>query len=393
MDVCLDAGAHDVRLGRRLFGRHRGGDPRPGDQGPPGSGAHFDQGRRSAIGDGPNDVGSSRYHLHRAVEASLRRLGTDYIDLYQLHGFDADDAGRRDARRRSTTWSRQGKIRYVGCSNFSGWHLMKSLAVADAPRLVPLRGASGLLLAGRPRLRMGADAAGARPARRHGGVEPARLGPVDRQDPPRTAAARGEPPAQPAGDRRRAAGGRRACSTGWWTRSTRSRADTGKTVPQVAINWLLRRPSVSTRDHRRAQRGAVASESGRRRAGRWRPSTSRVSTPPARSRRPIRTGTSGVSPSATPRRSSSVANGRAWRPRLTATRTEEELPCAPSWLRRAVPDGRPLRSRRRPSRSSWRIMTWFEIRDAMAAGKTTAIIYAGGTRTERAAHVAWPSTT
>ena len=81
-------------------------------------------------GAGPNDVGSSRYHLIRAVEASLRRLGTDYIDLYQLHGFDAltpveEVLGTLD------DLVRAGKIRYIGCSNFSGWHLMKSLAVSE----------------------------------------------------------------------------------------------------------------------------------------------------------------------------------------------------------------------------------------------------------------------
>ncbi len=81
-------------------------------------------------GPGPNDVGSSRFHLVRAVEASLRRLGTDYIDLYQLHGFDAmtpveEVLGTLD------DLVRAGKIRYVGCSNFSGWHLMKSLAASD----------------------------------------------------------------------------------------------------------------------------------------------------------------------------------------------------------------------------------------------------------------------
>ncbi|HEX4071549.1 MAG TPA: aldo/keto reductase [Planctomycetaceae bacterium] len=81
-------------------------------------------------GDGPNDVGSSRYHLIRSVEGSLRRLGTDFIDLYQLHAFDAltpieETLGTLD------DLVRAGKIRYVGCSNFSGWHLMKSLAVSE----------------------------------------------------------------------------------------------------------------------------------------------------------------------------------------------------------------------------------------------------------------------
>jgi aryl-alcohol dehydrogenase-like predicted oxidoreductase len=81
-------------------------------------------------GTDPNDVGSSRYHLIQAVEGSLRRLGTDFIDLYQLHGFDAltpveETLGTLD------DLVRAGKIRYVGCSNFSGWHLMKSLAVSE----------------------------------------------------------------------------------------------------------------------------------------------------------------------------------------------------------------------------------------------------------------------
>ncbi len=82
------------------------------------------------FGKGPNDVGSSRYHLTRAVEASLKRLGTDFIDLYQLHAFDAltpieEAVGTLDGLVRA------GKIRYIGCSNFSGWHLMKSLAVSE----------------------------------------------------------------------------------------------------------------------------------------------------------------------------------------------------------------------------------------------------------------------
>jgi len=81
-------------------------------------------------GEGPNDVGSSRLHLIQSVEGSLKRLGTDYIDLFQLHGFDAltpieETLGTLDELVRA------GKIRYLGCSNFSGWHLMKSLALAE----------------------------------------------------------------------------------------------------------------------------------------------------------------------------------------------------------------------------------------------------------------------
>ncbi len=81
-------------------------------------------------GPGPNDVGSSRHHLMRTVEASLRRLGTDYIDLYQLHGFDAQTPVE-EALGTLDDLVRAGKIRYIGCSNFSGWHLMKSLAFSE----------------------------------------------------------------------------------------------------------------------------------------------------------------------------------------------------------------------------------------------------------------------
>ena len=81
-------------------------------------------------GPGPNDVGSSRHALLRAVEASLKRLGTDYIDLYQLHSFDAMTPVE-EALQTLDDLVRAGKIRYIGCSNFSGWHLMKSLAVSE----------------------------------------------------------------------------------------------------------------------------------------------------------------------------------------------------------------------------------------------------------------------
>jgi len=82
------------------------------------------------LGDGPNDVGSSRFHLIRAVEASLKRLGTDYIDLFQLHGFDAVTP-IEETLSTLDDLVRAGKIRYLGCSNFSGWHLMKSLAISE----------------------------------------------------------------------------------------------------------------------------------------------------------------------------------------------------------------------------------------------------------------------
>jgi aryl-alcohol dehydrogenase-like predicted oxidoreductase len=81
-------------------------------------------------GSGPNDVGSSRFHLIDAVEGSLRRLQTDHIDLFQLHGFDAQTPVE-ETLSTLNQMVQSGKIRYLGVSNFSGWHLMKSLAVAD----------------------------------------------------------------------------------------------------------------------------------------------------------------------------------------------------------------------------------------------------------------------
>ena len=98
------------------------------------------QGRRDQVlistkatfrsGSGANEVGSSRHHLIRAVDNALRRLGTDYIDLFQLHGFDAATPVEETLRTLDDLVT-AGKLRYVGCSNFSGWHLMKSLAVAE----------------------------------------------------------------------------------------------------------------------------------------------------------------------------------------------------------------------------------------------------------------------
>ncbi len=129
IDICLDAGlnmfdsadiyskglAEEV-LGKAIAGRR--------DKVIISTKATFD------FGPGPNDVGSSRHHLLRAVEGSLRRLGTDYIDLFQLHGFDALTPVEETLHALDDL-VRAGKIRYIGCSNFSGWHLMKSLAISE----------------------------------------------------------------------------------------------------------------------------------------------------------------------------------------------------------------------------------------------------------------------
>ena len=85
---------------------------------------------RMPMGDGPNDAGGSRHHVIRAAEASLRRLGTDHIDLYQIHEWD----GQTPVEETLTALDdlvRSGKVRYVGCSNYAAWHLMKALGVSE----------------------------------------------------------------------------------------------------------------------------------------------------------------------------------------------------------------------------------------------------------------------
>ena len=82
------------------------------------------------FGKGANDVGSSRHHILRSCEASLRRLGTDYIDIYHMHAFDALSPVEETLETLDSL-VKSGKVRYIACSNFSGWHLMKSIAVSE----------------------------------------------------------------------------------------------------------------------------------------------------------------------------------------------------------------------------------------------------------------------
>jgi len=82
------------------------------------------------MGEGPNDVGSSRFHLVKSCEDSLRRLKTDYIDIYHMHGFDANTPVDETLKTLDNL-IQSGKVRYIACSNFSGWHLMKSLSVSE----------------------------------------------------------------------------------------------------------------------------------------------------------------------------------------------------------------------------------------------------------------------
>ncbi|WP_174804086.1 aldo/keto reductase [Martelella limonii] len=88
---------------------------------------------RFAMGDGPNDAGLSRHHLIAACEASLKRMKTDVIDLYQVHEWDGLTP-LEETMEALDTLVRHGKVRYIGCSNFSGWHIMKALGIAERER-------------------------------------------------------------------------------------------------------------------------------------------------------------------------------------------------------------------------------------------------------------------
>ena len=85
---------------------------------------------RMTMGDGPNDAGLSRYHIIRQCEESLRRLGTDYIDLYQVHEWDGITP-QDETLEALDTLVKSGKVRYIGSSNYSGWQLMKALGTSE----------------------------------------------------------------------------------------------------------------------------------------------------------------------------------------------------------------------------------------------------------------------
>ena len=196
------------------------------------------------LGDGPNDVGSSRFHLIRAVEGSLKRLGTDYIDLFQLHGFDALTP-IEETLSILDNLVRAGKIRYLGCSNFSGWHLMKSLAIAEKygySRYVAHQAYYSLV--GRAYewelMPLGLD-------QKVGAVVWSPLGWAKLTGKIR----RGQPvPSNSRLQSKLNAGvGPQIADDYLYTVVDAIDAiakETGKTVPQIALNWLLQRPTVST---------------------------------------------------------------------------------------------------------------------------------------------------
>ena len=93
---------------------------------------------RGRMGKGANQVGLSRLHIVEAVEASLRRLGTDYIDLYQIHRYDPH-TNLEDTLRALDDLVRSGKVRYIGCSNLAAWQMMKALAISRSEGIARFR--------------------------------------------------------------------------------------------------------------------------------------------------------------------------------------------------------------------------------------------------------------
>lgn len=241
IDICLDAGvnffdtadvysdgASEEILGAALKGRRDAGI--------------ISTKTALRLGDGPNDVGASRTRLLKAVDASLRRLGTDYIDLLQLHAFDAHTP-IDETLSTLDGLVKAGKIRYLGVSNFSGWQLMKSLAIADRrgyPRYVANQVYYSLI---------GRDYEWElMPLDREEGIGAVVWSPLGWGR--LTGKIRRGQPLPP--------GSRLHDTAGFAPPVEEERlyrvidvldelaAETGKLVPQVALNWLLQRPTVST---------------------------------------------------------------------------------------------------------------------------------------------------
>jgi aryl-alcohol dehydrogenase-like predicted oxidoreductase len=195
-------------------------------------------------GEGANDVGSSRFHIIRAVEAALKRLGTDHLDLVQLHGFDAMTPPE-ETLETFDALIRAGKIGYIGVSNWSGWHLMKSLAVSDRhglPRYVAHQAYYSLI--GRDyeselmplALDQGVGAVVWSPlgwGRLTGKIR--RGAPLPKESRLQSSLVTG--------------GGPQVDDDYLYAVVDALDAvaqETGKSVPQIALNWLLQRPSVSS---------------------------------------------------------------------------------------------------------------------------------------------------
>ena len=193
------------------------------------------------MGEGPNDKGSSRYHLIEACNASLKRLGTDHIDLYFMHGFDALTPVEETLSALDNLIT-AGKIRYIGCSNFSGWHTMKSLATSEKyglARYVAYQGYYSLI---------GRDFEWElMPLAQDQGLglmvwSPLGWGRLTGK------IRRGQPATEGRIAQGGEAGGPEVSDETLYNvvdALDGIAAETGKTVAQVALNWLLQRPTVS----------------------------------------------------------------------------------------------------------------------------------------------------
>jgi len=195
-----------------------------------------------AFGEGPNNAGSSRLHLIRQLEGSLKRLGTDYIDVYHMHGFDALTPVEETLSTLDNA-VRQGKIRYIAASNFSGWHLQKSLLMSERygwaryaahqvyysligrdyeSELMPQALSEGVgALVWSP---LGWGRLTGKIRRGHPAPEISRLKKTEESSPPVA----------------------NELLFHVIDELDNLAEETGRTVPQVALNWLLRKPTVSS---------------------------------------------------------------------------------------------------------------------------------------------------
>lgn len=194
------------------------------------------------MSDEPNDVGTSRYHLIRSCEGSLRRLNTDYIDIYTMHGFDALTSVEETLKALDTL-VQSGKVRTIACSNFSGWHLMKSLAISEKygwARYMAHQAHYSLLRRDYEWELMPLALDQKVSTIVWGPLSQGRLSGKFRRNQP-----------IPAGSRVAQGAGEGPAIPEEWFYSVIDEleaisAETGKTVAQVALNWLLQRPTVAS---------------------------------------------------------------------------------------------------------------------------------------------------
>lgn len=195
-----------------------------------------------SMGSDPNDVGSSRYHILQACENSLRRLKTDYVDIYTMHSFDATTPVEETLRTLDGL-IQSGKVRYIVCSNFSGWHLMKSLSISERYGWARYVGHQAYysLLAREFEWELMPLAIDQKVGTLvWSPLSAGRLSGKYRRTQPR-----------PAGSRVAEGGGEGPTIPEDWFYNLIDvldavAAETGKTVAQVALNWLLQRPTVCT---------------------------------------------------------------------------------------------------------------------------------------------------